>query len=194
MRYSSALASLSPVTLRAESSKPSAIASIPATNTRAYRQCMDNGNNTSRRRFVSAFGFAAGSLVLGACGSASRVGSGTQSERASRSDITPNPTQTNEQDDNVATYLEITLRIDSSNRPNAVGIYQRYKQPFLDQIDGALSKRLLAREEDVQVLHGFESRPQAEAYLTTELFTNDVVRELAPLLAADPEIRVYDVV
>lgn len=167
-------------------------------NSDAYNQSMDNGNNTSRRRFVSAFGLAAGSLALGACGSASRALTRTQpgrrSSRASTDTAPANTTQANEQDDKVATYLEITLRINSSNRPNAVGVYQRYKQPFLDQIDGALSKRLLAREEDVQVLHGFESRLQAEAYLTTELFTNDVVRELAPLLAADPEIRVYDVV
>ena len=47
------------------------------------------------------------------------------------------------------------------------------------------------RDEDVQVLHGFDQAGQAEAYLDSELFTRDVVGELKPLLAADPEIRIY---
>jgi hypothetical protein len=90
-------------------------------------------------------------------------------------------------------FLEITLDIKSENRGSAVGVYLKYKKPFLDQISGATSKELLVRTEDVQVLHGFESEAQAKAYLTTKLFENDVVRELKPFLESAPEIRIYSV-
>jgi hypothetical protein len=90
-------------------------------------------------------------------------------------------------------YLEITLDIKAENRGSAAGVYIKYKEPFLKQIDGATSKELLIRTEDVQVLHGFESENEAEAYLTTKLFENDVVRELKPFLESNPEIRIYSV-
>jgi len=90
-------------------------------------------------------------------------------------------------------YLEITLNIKAENRGNAAGVYLKYKEPFLKQIDGATSKELLIRAKDVQVLHGFESEEQAKAYLTTNLFENDVVRELKPFLESNPEIRIYSV-
>lgn len=89
-------------------------------------------------------------------------------------------------------YLEITLKINDAERPAAAGVYTKYKQPFLDTIAGATSKDLLIREDDVQVLHGFDTAANAQAYLSSELFVNDVVRELGPLLQADPEIRVYE--
>lgn len=93
----------------------------------------------------------------------------------------------------MAAYLQITLQVDEANREAAADVYQQYKQPFLDTIDGAKSKDLLVRDEDVQVLHGFETTDQAQAYLSTKLFTDDVVGGLSPLLQADPEIRVYQV-
>ena len=88
-------------------------------------------------------------------------------------------------------YLEITLDVKSENRENAGGVYAKYKASFLKQIKGATSKELLLRTEDVQVLHGFESEADAQAYLSSELFENDVVRELKPYLESNPEIRVY---
>jgi hypothetical protein len=88
-------------------------------------------------------------------------------------------------------YLEITLKIEGKNREAAGKVYARYREPFLRTIEGTQSKELLVREEDVQVLHGFETAQQAWDYLQNELFKKDVVRELAPLLAADPEIRIY---
>jgi len=66
------------------------------------------------------------------------------------------------------------------------------KHPFLATIPGAESKELLLREEDVQVLHGFDSRASAESYLKSALFGTDVVRALKPHLVADPEVRVYE--
>ena len=90
-------------------------------------------------------------------------------------------------------YLEITLQIDSEDRTAAAGVYSKYKPQFLAEVPGAQSKDLLVRDEDVQVLHGFDSAAHANDYLASDLFTGDVVRELGPLLQADPEIRVFDV-
>jgi len=90
-------------------------------------------------------------------------------------------------------YLEITMFVSNTNRPAAAAVYNKYKQPFLNEITGATSKELLIREEDVQVLHGFETAENANAYLKTELFNNDVVKELSPLFDKAPEIKIYSV-
>lgn len=91
-------------------------------------------------------------------------------------------------------YLEITLKVSSSNRSSAAKVYNDYKEPFLKQITGAKSKELLVRDEDVQVLHGFASAADASAYLKSDLFNQDVVKGLAPYLDAAPEVRIYDVI
>lgn len=91
-------------------------------------------------------------------------------------------------------YLEITLKVSNNNRPSAAKVYNDYKSPFLKQIKGAQSKELLMRDEDVQVLHGFASVADANAYLKSDLFNKDVVKGLAPYLDADPEIRIYDTI
>jgi hypothetical protein len=89
-------------------------------------------------------------------------------------------------------YLEITMKVSGADRAKAGAVYAKYKAPFLKTIPGAESKDLLLRDEDVQVLHTFESRASAEGYLRSRLFGNDVVGELKPYLAADPEIRIYE--
>jgi quinol monooxygenase YgiN len=89
-------------------------------------------------------------------------------------------------------FLEITMKVSSANRPKAGAIYAKYRQPFLSTVPGAGSKDLLIRDEDVQVLHSFDSRASAENYLASPLFAKDVVSELKPLLAAEPEIRIYE--
>lgn len=89
-------------------------------------------------------------------------------------------------------YLEITMKVSGADRPKAGAVYAKYKQPFLATIAGAESKDLLLREEDMQVLHGFDSRASADSYLKSALFGNDVVRELKPYLMTDPEIRIYE--
>lgn len=90
-------------------------------------------------------------------------------------------------------YLEITMVIDNEKRPAAAKIYTDYRQLFLDTIKGAVSKELLIRDEDVQVLHGFDSVENAKAYLETEMFKNDVFVGLQPLWSADPDVRIYSV-
>ena len=54
-------------------------------------------------------------------------------------------------------YLQISLNIAAKDRPAAAAIYAQFKGPFLAQAKGAKSKELLIRDEDVQVLHGFDS-------------------------------------
>ena len=90
-------------------------------------------------------------------------------------------------------YLEITMVIADSNRPQAAGVYTKYREPFLKEVKGAVSKELLIRDEDVQVLHGFDSIEAAQAYLTTDLFKNDVFVSLQPLWNADPDVKIYGV-
>lgn len=89
-------------------------------------------------------------------------------------------------------YLEITMKVSGANRAKAGAVYSKYKSPFLTTVPGAESKDLLLREEDVQVLHSFDSRASAESYLQSRLFGTDVVTELKPYLMADPEIRIYE--
>src|SRR5699024_11087167 len=91
-------------------------------------------------------------------------------------------------------YLEITLRIDDMDRTNAAGVYNQYKDSFLENIKGAISKELLIRNEDVQVLHGFETTEDAQNYLSSELFNNDVVVALKPYLEDSPDVRIYAIV
>ena len=83
---------------------------------------------------------------------------------------------------NVKAYLEVTMTIDVENRPQAAEVYSTYRQPFLDEIEGALTKELLIRDEDVQVIHGFDSVENANAYLESELFTKTVAPKLEPTL------------
>ena len=94
---------------------------------------------------------------------------------------------------NVKAYLEITMKISEANRPAAAKVYTDYREPFLKKIPGALTKNLLIREEDVQVLHGFGSVEEAQAYLTSSLFQNDVFVGLKPLWSADPDVKIYSV-
>jgi hypothetical protein len=89
-------------------------------------------------------------------------------------------------------FLEITMKVSSADRPKAGAIYAKYKPPFLAIIPGAKSKDLLLREEDVQVLHGFDSQASAQNYLESKLFAKDVVEALTPYLMAPPEIRIYE--
>jgi hypothetical protein len=88
-------------------------------------------------------------------------------------------------------YLQISLNVAAKDRPAAAAIYSQFKGPFLTQANGAKCKELLIRDEDVQVLHGFDSVENAKAYLASALFTRDVVTALKPLLQSPPDVRVY---
>ena len=90
--------------------------------------------------------------------------------------------------------LEITMVIKPENRAAAAKVYNDYRKPFLDTIAGALTKELLVRDEDVQVIHGFDSMEHAKAYLETDMFKNDVFVGLKPTWAAEPDVRFYEAV
>ncbi len=90
-------------------------------------------------------------------------------------------------------YLQVNLNIVSKDRPAAAEIYSKFKAPFLAQATGAKSKDLLIRDEDVQVLHGFDSVESAKGYLASAMFNRDVVTALGPLLQSPPDVRIYDV-
>ena len=93
----------------------------------------------------------------------------------------------------VKAYLQITMKINSENRPAAAKVYNDYRGPFLKEIKGALTKNLLISDEDVQVLHGFDSVESAQAYLSSDMFKNDVFVGLQPLWGADPDVKIYTV-
>ncbi|CUH97240.1 hypothetical protein P22_3367 [Propionispora sp. 2/2-37] len=93
----------------------------------------------------------------------------------------------------VKAYLEITMVISNANRPAAAKVYTDYRQPFLSQIKGAQTKELLVRDEDIQVLHGFDSVENAKAYLDSEMFKKDVFVGLKPLWSAAPDVKIYTV-
>lgn len=93
----------------------------------------------------------------------------------------------------VNAYLEITMKIEKANRAAAARVYTDYRVSFLQIIEGALTKDLLIRDEDVQVLHGFDSIEHAQAYLSSKMFQNDVFVGLKPLWSADPDVKIYSV-
>ncbi len=81
------------------------------------------------------------------------------------------------------------MKIKENDRPSAAKVYFDYREPFLQTIEGALTKNLLVRDEDVQVLHGLDSKEHATAYLESEMFWEDVAKGLSPYFQAAPEIR-----
>lgn len=91
----------------------------------------------------------------------------------------------------VKAYLQITLDIPNESLPAVAKVYNDYRKPFLDTIEGAVSKNLLIRTEDVQVLHGFDSVDHAQNYLQSDMFKNDVFVGLQPLWKQDPDVRIY---
>lgn len=91
----------------------------------------------------------------------------------------------------VKAYLQITMDIPEANRAAAGKVYTDYREPFLKQIEGALTKDLLVRDEDVQVLHGFGSVEHAKAYLGSDMFKNDVFVGLKGLWKRDPDVKIY---
>ena len=88
-------------------------------------------------------------------------------------------------------YLQITLKIVNADRAAATGVYEKYKAAFLNTVAGAKTKELLIRDEDVQVLHGFDNLDNANGYLQSALFNIDVVEALKPLLTTAPDVRIY---
>lgn len=90
--------------------------------------------------------------------------------------------------------LQITMKIAPKDRAKAAEVYSKYKRRFLESTPGARSKELLVRDEDVQVVHGFDTKEHAASYLKSSLFNDDVVTALKPYLIENPDIRIYEIV
>lgn len=45
----------------------------------------------------------------------------------------------------VKAYLQVIMTVDEENRAAAAKVYNDYRQPFLDNIEDALTKELLVR-------------------------------------------------
>ena len=93
--------------------------------------------------------------------------------------------------DLITACLQIPLKVGGGDRQADAGVYQKYRQAFLDTTPGATSKELLVREEDVQVVHCF-SAAEAQACLGGEVFTHELVGVLSPLLQTDPDVHIYE--
>ena len=52
-------------------------------------------------------------------------------------------------DNTLKAFLQITLDVDPDKRGDAAKVYTTYKEPFLKNISGAVTKDLLIRDEDV---------------------------------------------
>lgn len=72
------------------------------------------------------------------------------------------------------------MTINPENRTVAAKAYTDYRQPFLDIIEGAPTKELIIRDDDIQVIHGFDSIEHAKAYLDSNLFKNKVTAGFHP--------------
>ena len=83
--------------------------------------------------------------------------------------------------------------MNGTDRAVAAAVYNLYKPPFLKTVKGALSEELLVHAEDLQILHGFDSMENAQEYLLSDLFNNEVAVSLKPCLKATSDIKIYSV-
>jgi len=90
-------------------------------------------------------------------------------------------------------YLQIVLKMNSSNRGELTSTYNKFKDLFQEQIKGAKTQELLFSDEDIQLLYGFDTFEDAEAFLSTELYNNVILVALKPLISNNPDIKIYNV-
>ncbi len=90
-------------------------------------------------------------------------------------------------------YLQITLKVNAVDKGAVSGVYHKFRALFLEQIQGATSIELLIGDEYIQLLHSFDTAEEAEAFLSTELYNNDMLVALKPFIVDTPEVRIYDV-
>ncbi|WP_104381543.1 hypothetical protein [Sphingobacterium sp. HMA12] len=90
-------------------------------------------------------------------------------------------------------YLQITLKINNSDKGAVSGIYDKFRDSFLDQVKGATSIELLIGNGYIQLLHVFDTAEDAQAFLSTELYNNEILLALKSLMVDTPMISVYSV-
>lgn len=88
-------------------------------------------------------------------------------------------------------YLQITLKINTADKGAVSGVYNKFRTLFLEQIQGAISIELLIGDEYIQLLHSFDTAEEAQDFLSTELYNNDVLVAVKPFIVNTPEVRIY---
>lgn len=91
-------------------------------------------------------------------------------------------------------YLPITLNVSCHKRKDVVAKYFLYRDTILQTVNGMKSIELLEREVDFQVLHCFDFQDNANAYLESDFFINDLMRAFEPLLDSAYSVDLYKVV
>ncbi len=93
----------------------------------------------------------------------------------------------------VRAHLLIRVKIDESRREEMIDkVYEPNRTRFLERISGAISKNLLVRPEDIAILHGFDTRESAEAYLQSSLY-QQIVNGIADYQEENPSVALYNV-
>ena len=93
----------------------------------------------------------------------------------------------------VRAYLQITLQISQPRREEAITkVYLPNRQRFLERVEGAVSMDMLVREEDIQVLVGFDTPENARAYLASSA-GKEITSQLAGYAKKEPVTAIYDV-
>jgi hypothetical protein len=90
-------------------------------------------------------------------------------------------------------FVQVTLAIPESRREEAITrIFLPARQRFLDRSPGAVSMDLLVREEDVQLLHGFDTFENSRVYLDSGFF-RDLIGQLGETAEKEPVTALYNV-
>ncbi|WP_433900269.1 hypothetical protein [Sphingobacterium puteale] len=90
-------------------------------------------------------------------------------------------------------YLQVTLKINNSDKGAVSGIYEKFRDSFIDQIKGATSIELLIGDGYIQLLHVFDTAEDAQAFLSTELYNNNILFALKSLMVDTPRVSIYSV-
>lgn len=88
-------------------------------------------------------------------------------------------------------YLSVNMKIDSGKLPEVTRVYTSYWEQFLKTIHGARTKDLVIRNEDVQILHSFNSVEDAVGFLSSEMFQKAVFIDLQPYWNDELNVRIY---
>ncbi len=93
----------------------------------------------------------------------------------------------------VRAYLQMTLQIPQTKREEAITkVYLPNRQRFLERVAGAVSMDMLVREEDLQILVGFDTLENARAYLASSA-GKEITSQLAGYARKEPVTAFYDV-
>ncbi|PUV23897.1 MULTISPECIES: hypothetical protein [Sphingobacterium] len=90
-------------------------------------------------------------------------------------------------------YLQVTLKINNSDKGAVSGIFDKFRDSFIDQIKGATSIELLIGDGYIQLLHVFDTVEDAHAFLSTELYNNNILFALKSLMVDTPQVSIYAV-